>query len=211
MIESTPCLVVARFPMDRLAVACWLGWLAGATLARTLGIWAGVGGAAVVLAALVLVRAHALLLPLLIPSPARLAWGLGAAVLMIAGTETLYGLDRAGPGWTVAGTAALYGLLRTSTQAWALLPVVVVAEELVWRGVVQEALDRRLGPAVAVVVAAAAYATAHLPLGSPLLAGVAFACGVYWSALRRWTGSLVPSLVCHLAWDIVVLVLRPLA
>jgi len=199
---------------DRLALACWLAWASGAAFSRTLGIWAGVGGVAGVLAVVVLLRARRTLLPLLVPSTRLLAWGVVAAAVMVVATRLLYELDRAGPGWATAGTTVLYALMRTGAPGWAigvLLPLVVLGEELLWRGVVQEALRRRFGPMTTVGLAAGAYAAAHVPIGSPLLVGVAFACGCYWSALRSHTGSLVPSLLCHLAWDVAIMVLWPLA
>jgi len=113
-----------------------------------------------------------------------------------------------------AGTRVLYALMRTGAPGWAigvLLPLVVLSEELVWRGVVQAALRRRFRPVAAVGLAAGAYAGAHVPIGSPLLVVVAFACGCYWSALRARTDSLVPPLLCHLAWDVAIMVLWPLA
>jgi membrane protease YdiL (CAAX protease family) len=88
--------------------------------------------------------------------------------------------------------------------------VVVAGEELVWRGVVQDALTRRCGPAAGTLLAVAAYGLAVVPVGSPLLVLIALACGLYWSVLRQWTGSLVPVLVCHLLWDVVLFLLFPL-
>jgi membrane protease YdiL (CAAX protease family) len=49
------------------------------------------------------------------------------------------------------------------------------------------------------------YALAHLSLGSPLLVGLALACGLFWSGLRSWSGSLVPPLLAHLVWDAVII------
>ena len=87
---------------------------------------------------------------------------------------------------------------------------VILGEELVWRGVVQAALVRRLGPWRGVTLAAVAYALAHAPLGSPVLVVVAFLCGLAWGALRATTSSLVPTLVAHLVWDLLVLLWLPL-
>jgi uncharacterized protein len=108
----------------------------------------------------------------------------------------------------------LYLLFRAAHPAWlprALLPLIILAEELVWRGVVIEALGRRFSPAATVLLGAAVYAAAHLPAGSPLLGALALACGLYWSALRVGTGSLWSGLIAHLIWDACVFVLRPLA
>ena len=86
----------------------------------------------------------------------------------------------------------------------------ILGEELVWRGVVQTALMRRLGPWPAVPVGALSYTLAHAPLGSPVLLVVALSCGVVWGALRAASGSLVPTLVAHLLWDLLVLLWLPL-
>ena len=115
--------------LDRQAVGCWLAWLAGAMLARTFGIWVGIGGTAVAVALVMLVQAWSVLRPLLVPSPVALAWGGAAAVMMIATTDLLYAVDRAGPAWTTAGTAALYRLMHAGAPpavASVLIPLVVV-------------------------------------------------------------------------------------
>ena len=91
----------------------------------------------------------------------------------------------------------------------ALLPV-ITGEELVWRGLVQTELVRRLGRWTGVVLAALAYALAHAPLGSPLLVAAALLCGMVWGTLRAATASLVPSLLAHLVWDILVFLVLPL-
>lgn len=91
----------------------------------------------------------------------------------------------------------------------ALVPV-IVGEELVWRGVVQASLVQRLGASRGVALAAVVYALVHAPLGSPVLVAVAFFCGLAWGALRATTASLVPGLVAHLLWDVLVLLWLPL-
>ena len=87
---------------------------------------------------------------------------------------------------------------------------VILGEELVWRGVVQASLVRRLGAWRGVALAAVAYALAHAPLGSPVLVVVALFCGLAWGALRAQAASLVPTLVAHLLWDVLVLLWLPL-
>jgi membrane protease YdiL (CAAX protease family) len=91
----------------------------------------------------------------------------------------------------------------------ALLPFIVLGEEIVWRNAVTLPLAARLGPWPGVLAAAAAFAAAHLPMGVPLLLIAAFAAGAFWSALVVKTGSAVPSLVSHLLWDVAVMFLLP--
>ena len=59
-------------------------------------------------------------------------------------------------------------------------------------------------------LAAVAYALAHAALGSPLLVVVALLCGIAWGALRTASKSLIPPLVAHLVWDVLVLLWLPL-
>jgi membrane protease YdiL (CAAX protease family) len=46
-------------------------------------------------------------------------------------------------------------------------------------------------------------------MGVPLLVVAALGAGIVWGALVVKTGSAIPSLVSHLAWDMAVLVWLP--
>ena len=111
-----------------------------------------------------------------------------------------------------ADAATLYAAFRAPSPAVARsrsVPV-VLGEELVWRGAVQGSLVGRFGRRGGVFLAAIAYALAHAALGSPLLLVVAFLCGIAWGALRAASKSLLPPLVAHLVWDVLVLLWLPL-
>jgi membrane protease YdiL (CAAX protease family) len=187
-------------------------WLVAAASARLLGIWLAIGGAAVGLGGAVFVLDHAAARRSLAPSTRLGLIGAGAGGLMAAATYLLYpALARFSP-LIATDTARLYASFRAlppAVAALALLPV-IVGEELVWRGVVQTELVRRLGPWSGVTLAALAYALAHAPLGSPLLVAVALLCGMAWGTLRAMSGSLVPSLSAHLVWDVSVFLWLPL-
>ena len=189
-----------------------VGWLAAAAAAGPLGIWLAIGGAAVGLGGAVFVLDHAAALRSLRPSARLILVGAGAGCLMAAATYLLYPpLARLAP-FIASDTARLYASFRAlppGIASLALLPV-ITGEELVWRGVVQTELVRRLGPAAGVVVAALAYAVAHAPLGSPILLAVALLCGMAWGTLRAASASLVPSLLAHVVWDILVFLWLPL-
>ena len=205
---STP----ARPATASLALACVVVWLVASASARALGIWLALGGASVVLGVAIFVLDRAAALRLLRPS-ARLVF-LGAAVgwSMAAATNVLYPVVARHWPSIRTDTASLYASFRGPPPviaALALMPV-ILGEELVWRGVVQTAFVRRLGPWRGVTLAALAYALAHAPLGSPVLVVVALSCGMAWGALRAASASLVPSLLAHLVWDILVLLWLPL-
>jgi uncharacterized protein len=86
-----------------------------------------------------------------------------------------------------------------------LVLVIVPGEEIVWRAGVTLPLAGRLGPFWGCLAGAAAFTAAHLGLGVGLLLLAAFAAGLFWSLLVVKTRSLVPALVCHLLWDLVML------
>jgi membrane protease YdiL (CAAX protease family) len=195
-----------------LALASMVAWLVAAASARALGMWLTIGGTAVVLGVAVVVLDGAATRNTLRPSTPLLAVGATAGGLMAAATYLLHApLARLSP-LVATDTARLYASFRALPPVMAslaLLPV-IFAEELVWRGVVQTELARHFGSWRGVTLAALAYALAQAPLGSPLLVAVALLGGMVWSTLRAASGSLVPSLLAHLVWDVLVFLWLPL-
>lgn len=194
-----------------LAFASILAWLAAAASTGPLGIWSAIGGTAVALGLAVLLFDRPAATALLRPSPRRILLGATAGGLMAVATYALYPvLARLAP-FIATDTARLYAAFRAPSRVLAsvaLVPV-ILGEELVWRGVVQASLVQRLGAGRGLALAAALYALVHVPLGSPVLVGVAFFCGLAWGALRATTASLVSTLVAHLSWDVLVLLWLP--
>jgi membrane protease YdiL (CAAX protease family) len=195
-----------------LAFASVAAWLAAAAIAGPLGIWPAIGGVAVALGAAVLLFERPAPMALLQPSPRLVLLGAAAGGVMAAATHAFYPvLARLVPS-IAADTARLYAAFRAPplfVASVALVPV-IVGEELVWRGLVQASFARHFGAWRGVALAAAVYALVHAPLGSPVLVVAAFLCGFAWGALRATTASLVPVLVAHLLWDVLVLLWLPL-
>lgn len=194
----------------RLAGLLIVLWLFGAALAQRLGVWMGIGSTALVLGAGVLGASGAVRRQLR-PSLRLCLIGAAAGLVMIAATHILFPLAvRLFPGLQ-AQTEALYQSLGTPTPSkLAIIVFVILGEELVWRGAVQTALARRFGAIPTVLLAALLYGAGHAPVGMPLLAVVALCCGLYWSALRALTGSLVAVLITHILWDLTVMAWAPL-
>lgn len=194
-----------------LAFGCFIAWLAAAAGARTLGIWVAIGGAALALGAVV-VLVDRPVARLLRPTRRWILVGAAAGALMTAATYLLYPVATRFLPIVATDAARLYSAFRAPPPllaSIALVPV-ILGEELVWRGAVQTSLVQRFGATGGVAAAAVAYALAHAPLGSPVLVGVALLCGLVWGALRAGTASLVPPLVAHLVWDVLVLLWMPL-
>lgn len=91
-----------------------------------------------------------------------------------------------------------------------LLLLAVAAEEAVWRGVLVRQLEKKRSPSVVVLVATFAYAVPQAFSGSWVLVLVALGCGVVWTTLRVWTGSIVVPALTHAIWNLVVFVVFPL-
>lgn len=195
-----------------LALASVVVWLAAAASTGPLGIWVAIGGTAVALGLAVLLFDPSASTALLQPSPRLVLLGAAAGGVMAAATYLLYPpLARILP-FIATDTTQLYAAFRAPSLVVALVALVpvIVGEELVWRGVVQASLVQRLGAWGGVALAAVVYALVHAPLGSPVLVAVAFFCGLAWGTLRATTASLVPTLVAHLLWNVLVLVWLPL-
>lgn len=195
-----------------LAFVCVVAWLVAAASAEILGIRSAIGGAAVLLGVAVLRFGQPSPSARLKPSVRLVLLGAAPGGLMAVATHQAHPLVVYALPFVAQETERLYAAFRAPSlpvAAVALAPV-VVGEELVWRGLVQTALVRRFGAWRGVSLAALVYALALLPLGSPLLAVVAFGCALVWGALCVLTGSLVPTLVAHLLWDVLVLLWLPL-
>jgi membrane protease YdiL (CAAX protease family) len=120
-----------------------------------------------------------------------------ARLVMPRGAEeiaAIYQLRRAAPRWLIAL------LLAT---------IIAPAEELFWRGVLQESLVRRFGPVRGAVAASVCYGAVHLGSGNLTLTGAAATAGVFWGfqyALQRRLPALI---ISHIIWDIWIFLVAP--
>jgi membrane protease YdiL (CAAX protease family) len=195
-----------------LAFASIAVWFAAAAMTGPLGIWTSIGGAAVALGVAVLLLDRPAPTALLHPTSRLVLLGVVAGTLMAAATYLLYPALALLVPSVATDTALLYAAFRAPSPAVAsmgLVPI-IIGEEVVWRGVVQMSLVRHFGVWTGVTLAATVYALVHAPVGSSLLVVVAFFCGLAWGALRATTASLVPTLVAHMLWDVLVLLWLPL-
>lgn len=121
---------------------------------------------------------------------------------------------------------AVYGLKSqgdTRLIGWLLLCLVGPAEEVFWRGYVQESFRRlfaesrplwlRRLPAewAAMAVATAVYTLIHLPAMNFMLLMAALVCGVVWGGLYAFRRDWLPAIVLsHALWDAAVFVWFPI-
>lgn len=139
--------------------------------------------------------------------------GVIAAALLIGGAWVLRNvLLPPGSGasvWLFRLLLQLGNLQRTPLLAVVFL-LLALAEELVWRGMVLDILTERFGSRVGWMLAAVAYAIAHLPSvvtlsdpvagPNPLLVLAALGCGLVWSFAAARLGRLPPVVISHLAF-----------
>ncbi len=93
--------------------------------------------------------------------------------------------------------------------ALALATVIGPAEELYWRGLLQAGLEQRFGSVPAAVAATAAYGGVHLVSGNPTLILAATTAGGFWSALYAQQRRILPLIVSHILWDVVIFLVAP--
>ncbi|HEY6078213.1 MAG TPA: CPBP family intramembrane glutamic endopeptidase [Polyangiaceae bacterium] len=97
--------------------------------------------------------------------------------------------------------------VQKSLPYTAILMLIVVCEELVWRSMVLDELTQRFGTRRAWPLAALAYAITALPTlvtlrdplagYNPLLVTAAFGCGMVWSFLASLKGRIAPVVIAH--------------
>ena len=198
-----------------LATLCF----AAALLAKgELNVWAVTGGAAGLSLAAAFAADGRRLVALLVPRRRDAFLGLAAGAALVVVTHLLWELAaRLVPGLP-AVVEHLYAELQAPPGPLAALPltaVVVLAEEVAWRGLLVDELLARFDPAPrrrAALLAAATllYAVPYLVAGIPVLLLAALALGAVWTTLRLATGGLVAPLLCHLAWSAAIFALWPL-
>jgi membrane protease YdiL (CAAX protease family) len=187
-----------------VAALCPLLWLAAFVAGRWVGLVPAIAAAAAVLTALALVTDGRAILRLFRPTPRAALAGLVAAVALVVLPQL--GFRLVAPHWPALASSAagLYARFPQRDLLYGLvIGGVVFAEEIIWRGWVQNALRGRI------LLSALVYAAAHVTSGSPLLVALALVLGAFWSWLRRFSGGLFAPALSHLAFDFAFLFVMP--
>ena len=90
-----------------------------------------------------------------------------------------------------------------------LATIIGPAEELFWRGLVQEALMARYGRWAGAAMAAMAYGGVHIVTGNFTLFGAAGIAGAHWCTLYAAGVPLGALVVSHVAWDVWIFLVQP--
>jgi membrane protease YdiL (CAAX protease family) len=100
--------------------------------------------------------------------------------------------------------------LRPRSEIAARLATIIgPAEELFWRGLVQEDLMDRFGRWRGSALAAMAYGGVHIVTGNFTLFGAAGIAGAHWCLLRAAGMPLGALVVSHVTWDIWIFLVQP--
>ena len=82
--------------------------------------------------------------------------------------------------------------------------VTPIAEELFFRGYLLDAINRKHGDWTAIIWSSILFGLVHI---DPFTIGSAFIGGIIYVWLRMRTGSLLPSIACHMVWNMLALLL----
>jgi membrane protease YdiL (CAAX protease family) len=143
----------------------------------------------------------------------HLAGGLAIGALTLVLTHVLFPLVVRFYAPTGVEVARLYDVAAVTPTALAAVCIVIVAEEVLWRGVVPRALERTIPgvhAAAAAALATVLYASAQLGVGSALLGVCALSLGGLWSAQAALTRSLWMPIASHAVWTLGVLGFWPI-
>lgn len=90
-----------------------------------------------------------------------------------------------------------------------LLFIIGPAEEIFWRGYVQDALAEKLGDNKGWIIASLIYGGVHIVAMNFMLFMAALICGLFWGWIFKKYRSLWPGIISHALWDLTIFVLLP--
>jgi len=84
------------------------------------------------------------------------------------------------------------------------------AEEIFWRGFLQQWMMNRWGQLAGWLIASACYAAVHIVSGNFILVMAALIAGLFWGLMSLWLkGNLVPVIISHSLWTFGIFILAP--
>lgn len=108
---------------------------------------------------------------------------------------------------------SIYALKEGQNKLWIALGLLFVmgpAEEIFWRGFVQQNFINRYGEWKGLALATLLYALVHVWSFNFMLLMSALVCGIFWGLMYRYNKNLVPLVVSHAVWDFAVFILFPI-
>lgn len=84
------------------------------------------------------------------------------------------------------------------------------AEEIYWRGFLQEKMTKTTGTLLGWLTVTLLYTLVHLPAWNLMLIGAAAVAGAFWGGLYWYLRRLAPLIACHAIWSVSIFVLFPI-
>lgn len=190
-------------------IAQMLGWWAVSSRGRD--VWrlmpwviGGMGVAAVLVAPVVWTG------PDVEPAVA-LRWGLISGLGLYLGTRIFVWVVSTWPAFRrdVVEKYQEAAVVSVGTSLVLSLVIMVPAEELFWRGLVQGELTAAASAASAAVLAWLGYIVVDLPSKSLPIVAAAIVGGAVWGGLAWWSGGVLAGLGSHILWTGLMLLLPP--
>ena len=116
--------------------------------------------------------------------------------------------------WAPAQIEAIY---QTRNQASPIIVgallffLIAPAEEIFWRGFVQQKFIDKYGLKWGTIIAIFLYTFVHIWAFNPLLLLAAMVLGVHWSIMYSKFGTLTPGIISHAVWDCLIFVVFPVS
>jgi len=100
-------------------------------------------------------------------------------------------------------------LLDPAVIGLLLLFIIGPAEEIFWRGFVQDTLAEKFGENKGWIIASLIYGGVHIVAMNFMLFMAALICGLFWGWVFKKYKSVWPGLISHALWDLTIFVLLP--
>ena len=101
--------------------------------------------------------------------------------------------------------------LNLSAIGFLLFFIMGPAEEIYWHGFVQRSLSERMGPMSGLFLTTVIYSLVHIFALNFMLLVAAAICGFFWGWLYQREQSLIPVILSHSIWDVIIFVIFPLS
>jgi len=141
-------------------------------------------------------------------------------VIGIVSAAILYGVFFAGNffsnllfNFAKTQVSGIYGnktILNPYIIALLLFFIIGPAEEIFWRGFVQDTLSQKFGENWGWIAASLVYGGVHIFALNFMLFMAALICGLFWGYIFKRYKSLWPGIISHALWDLTIFILIPI-
>lgn len=149
---------------------------------------------------------------LLSASPIEYGVGVATGLGLSLATHAAFAIAEGVWPQIAAGVAPLYAQLQVWPGVVIALPVLillVVTEELIWRGLLYDLLTTKVRPFIAIFLGTIAFPIPHVLTGQWSLGLAALLLGGCCMLLRHYRKNIVVPILTHLIWNLCIMVIFP--